>query len=347
MSEPEVLVTREGGLGILTLNRPAAMNALTHGMVNRLAEALEGWSDDPGIRTVLIRGAGDRGLCAGGDVVSLHAAAVSGDRELPARFWADEYALNLVISRYPKPYVALMDGVVLGGGVGVSAHGSHRIVTERTRLGMPEVGIGFIPDVGGTWLLARAPGELGTRLALTGEMVGAAEAVTLGLADRFVPSDRLESLTEALRDTPADAAIAAVAEPAPESMLLSQKDWHDRMFAGADAEAIIERLRAAGEDGTALADTIASKSPTAVAVALAALRRALEADSLATVLEEEFRVSMHCLAHPDFREGIRAQLIDKDRNPRWQPARLADVDQASVEAFFAPLDGGELDLTTR
>ena len=194
----DVLVYRRGHLGHLVLNRPKSINALTHSMVITIAAALEKWESDDSVATVLISGAGDRGLCAGGDIIAIYTDAIGTDEKVggaaSASFWADEYALNAHIARYSKPYVAFMDGVVLGGGVGVSAHGSFRVVTERTRLGMPETGIGFVPDVGGTFLLSRAPGELGTHLALTAGSVTGADAIALGLADHFVTSDRLADL---------------------------------------------------------------------------------------------------------------------------------------------------------
>jgi len=202
----DVLVERRGHLGHLVLNRPKAINSLTHSMVIAIAAVLDEWESDGSVATVLISGAGERGLCAGGDIVAIYSDAITTDATsggvASASFWADEYALNAHIARYSKPYVAFMDGVVLGGGVGVSAHGSVRIVTERTRLGMPETGIGFVPDVGGTFLLSRAQGELGTHLALTAASVTGADAIALGLADHFVESDRLGDLALALGTSP-------------------------------------------------------------------------------------------------------------------------------------------------
>ena len=199
-TEPEVLFERRGQLGHVILNRPRAINALTHGMITAITAQLLAWRDEPSVATVLITGNGERGLCAGGDIVGLYRAATEGDPDSAARFWADEYRMNALIAEYPKPYVAIMDGIVLGGGIGIGAHGSHRIVTERSSLGLPEVGIGFVPDVGSTWLLSRAPGELGTHVALTAGSVGARTPILLGLADALVPSDRLDELVAALVD---------------------------------------------------------------------------------------------------------------------------------------------------
>ncbi|WP_115788242.1 enoyl-CoA hydratase/isomerase family protein [Arthrobacter silvisoli] len=346
----EVLFERRGRLGVATLNRPKAVNALNHGMVLALLEQLTAWAADESVAAVLVRGAGERGLCAGGDIVAIYQDMLDGGHAT-ADFWRDEYRLNDLIANYPKPYVAFMDGLVLGGGVGVSAHGSHRIVTERTRTGMPETTIGFVPDVGGTLLLSRSPGETGTHAALTGAHLTGADALYLGLADHFVPSAELAALAAALEkaalegSTPDDA-VARFASAAPESVLAGQREWIDAAYSSNDAEEIVARLRAAGGDAAAAADTIEGKSPTSVKVTLESLRR-VRGRSLEEALAQEFRVGVHCLAGPDFREGIRAQVVDKDRNPRWNPATLAGVDRAAVERFFAPINGQELTLESK
>ncbi|MCU1547340.1 MAG: 3-hydroxyisobutyryl-CoA hydrolase [Arthrobacter sp.] len=339
----EVLFERRGRLGVVTLNRPKAVNALTAGMASAILEQLTRWADDATVAAVLVRGAGDRGLCAGGDIVAIYRDLLAGG-DATAEFWQEEYRLNALISGYPKPYVAFMDGLVLGGGVGISAHGSVRIVTERTRMGMPETTIGFVPDVGGTLLLSRAPGESGTHAALTGDHLSGADALFLGLADTFVPSDRLNELATALESEPSDAAVGRFADQAPPSTLEQQRKWIDACYAGHDAEEILRRLRAAGGEAAEAASTIEAKSPTAVKVALASLRR-VRGLGLAEALEQEYRVGLRFLAGPDFREGIRAQVVDKDRNPRWQPATLAEVSSDAVEAFFAPLGDRELKLS--
>lgn len=341
--EPEVLVERTGRLGHLVLNRPKAINALTHGMVLTLLRTLRDWAGDDEIQTVLLTGSGERGLCAGGDIVSLYQDAKSGDTAASARFWFDEYQLNALIANYPKPYVVIQDGIVLGGGIGVSAHGSHRIVTERSRLGLPEAGIGFVPDIGSTRLLSHAPGQLGTHLALTAGMVDAGDAIAVGLADSFVPSERLPQLIEALQGTDPDAAIAAVAEPAPASGLASQREWIDSAYAAGTVAEIVAALQAGPEPAQRAAEAILRTSPTASAVTLESLRRAATLGSLEQTLNQEYRVSLRALAAPDFAEGVRAQVIDKDRNPRWNPATLAEVTAEQVAAFFAPLpDDAEL-----
>jgi enoyl-CoA hydratase len=338
----EVLFERRGHLGVVTLNRPKAVNALTAGMVLAMLDQLSAWADDDGVAAVLVQGSGERGLCAGGDIVAIYRDMLGGGDET-AGFWAAEYRLNSLIARYPKPYVAFMDGLVLGGGVGISAHGSVRIVTERTRTGMPETTIGFVPDVGGTLLLSRSPGESGTHAALTGAHLSGADALYLGLADHFVPSERLADLAAALENETAEAAVGRFAGRAPASGLEAQRHWIDDCYAADDAEEIVRRLRAAGGEAAEAADTIEAKSPTAVKVALASLRR-VRGLSLDEVLAQEYRVGLRCLAGPDFREGIRAQVVDKDRNPNWRPATLGEVRADDVDRYFAPLGDRELVL---
>lgn len=347
MTGAEVVVEVRGHLGLLTLNRPGAMNALTLGMVRTITAALESWGTDDDVATVAITGAGERGLCAGGDVVSLHRDVTAGDGTGAAEFWREEYAMNALIAAYPKPFVALQDGLVLGGGIGLSAHASHRVVTERSTLGFPEVTIGFIPDVGATWLLPRAPGELGTRLALTAETAGPADAILIGFADHFVPSADLPRLLTLLQTQPAEAAIDACASEPPPGTLPVQQGWTDADFTGDSVLEILARLRARGTaEATALADIIEAKSPTALTVTLAALRRAAHLPDLRAALTQEYRVSRHASTTGDFAEGIRAQLIDKDRRPRWDPPTLAQVSPGAVERFFTPPPEGDLTLPT-
>ncbi|MDP9982562.1 enoyl-CoA hydratase [Pseudarthrobacter oxydans] len=339
----EVLFERRGRLGVVTLNRPQAVNALTAGMASAMLEQLTLWADDDAVAAVLVHGAGDRGLCAGGDIVAIYRDMLDGG-DATADFWAEEYRMNALIAGYPKPYVAFMDGLVLGGGVGISAHGSVRIVTERTRMGMPETTIGFVPDVGGTLLLSRSPGESGTHAALTGAHLSGADALFLGLADHFVPSAKLAELADALESEAADDAVARFAEEAPPSVLAAQQEWIDACYSSDDAGEIVRRLRAVGGEAADAADTIEAKSPTAVKVALESLRR-VRGLGLEEALAQEYRVGLRFLAGPDFREGIRAQVVDKDRNPHWQPATLAEVSRGDVESYFAPLGDRELMLS--
>ncbi|MFG2292780.1 enoyl-CoA hydratase/isomerase family protein [Streptomyces sp. NPDC048603] len=332
-----VLIGREGRTGRIVLDRPAALNALTHPMVLRMTEALDAWEHDPEVTQVLVTGAGERGLCAGGDVRAFHRDALTGGTG-SVDFWRDEYRLNARIAHYPKPYVVLMDGIVMGGGVGVSAHGNVRIVTERSRVAMPETGIGFVPDVGGTWLLGRAPGELGTHMALTGAAVGAADALLCGLADHFVPAARLPELVAALSRGAAAEVLPEYAGPAPAGELGAAREWIDPCYAADTVEEIVERLLAHGAPAAKeAAEAILAKSPTALKITLAALRRARSLGSLEEALEQEFTVSCAALRRlPDLVEGIRAQVIDKDRAPRWSPATLPEVDEAEVVSYFTP-----------
>ncbi|MDV2476071.1 enoyl-CoA hydratase/isomerase family protein [Rhodococcus zopfii] len=340
--EPEVLVEASAGVGRLTLNRPKAINALNHGMVRTIAEKLREWSGDDAIAAVVVDGAGERGLCAGGDIVSIYHDAKDGGSG-SQEFWRDEYILNAAIGRYPKPYVAIMDGIVMGGGVGISAHGNVRIVTERSTIAMPEVGIGFVPDVGGTYLLSRAPGELGTHVALTTGRLKAGDAIALGFADHFVPSESLDKFVAAIGTAGLDDALAEYSRPAPESELLAQQSWIDAAYSADSVEEIVERLRASDEpEAQATAEQILGKSPVALKVTLRSLRQARRSGSLEAVLDEEYRVSLASLKSHDLVEGIRAQVVDKDRNPQWSPATLADVTAADVDAYFQPL--GELEL---
>ncbi|WP_329491891.1 enoyl-CoA hydratase/isomerase family protein [Kitasatospora sp. NBC_01246] len=341
----EVLVQWEGRAGLIVLNRPAALNALTHGMVRTISEALDAWEQDERVDTVVVTGAGDRAFCAGGDIVAIHRAATGGDPGAVEEFWRDEYRLNARIARYSKPYVAVMSGIVMGGGVGVSAHGSVRIVTETTRVAMPEAGIGFVPDVGGTYLLALAPGELGTHLALTAGSVGAADALLCGLADHFVPAERLPSLLDDLAELPVHDALERHVEPAPPGRLEGQRAWIDGCYAAGTVEEILDRLRDSGEpEAKKAVDRITANSPTAVKATLAALRRARALGPLEAVLDQEYRTSCAALATRDLAEGIRAQVIDKDRSPQWSPDTLSAVEPAAVARYFAPLGEHELGL---
>ena len=334
----EVLSAVEAGVGVLTLNRPKAINSLTHSMVTSMREVLTTWEDDDAVAAVLVRGAGERGLCAGGDVVALYHSAKAGGAEARA-FFFDEYRLNAHIGAYRKPVVALMDGIVMGGGVGISGHGSVRVVTDTAKIAMPEVGIGFIPDVGGTWLLSRAPGSLGLHAALTGAPFGAADAIAMGFADHYIPRDGLDEFTAALITDGPDAAVAAFAQEPPASALAGSRDWIDDCYAGKSVPDILTALRAHDHpDARAAAELIATRSPIACAVTLEAVRRAAALPTLPDVLVQEYRVSCASLRSHDFVEGIRAQLVDKDRTPHWSPATPAQVSAADIDAYFTPAD---------
>lgn len=348
-----VLSEKRGNLGVITLNRPRAVNALNYQMMGLINAALDDFEKDPTIRAVLLRGAGERGLCAGGDVVALYQATGSDPAE-GITFFRTEYTLDLRIARYPKPFISLMDGLVLGGGVGLSAHSSHRIVTERTRTGMPETVIGFCPDVGGLNILARAPQNLGTLMAVTGLHVTGADALAVGMADYFVPAERLDQLVAALEEVEgAEAAsriIEGFAADAPPSQLVDNAHWIEGAFAADTVEEILQKVQTvaeSGADGSEFAGTVLAalqkNGPTGMKVALEAVRRAAS-QSLAQTLNQDFVTSCNALAHHDMREGIRAQVVDKDRNPKWSPASLAEVAEEEVLSFFIPTEAGELGL---
>jgi enoyl-CoA hydratase len=340
----EILFDRRGVAGIVTLNRPGALNALTHNMVRLLAAKLTDWKSDAAVTRVVIRAQGERAFSAGGDLREVTEWGRSGRYAEALVFWRDEYLLNAAIKRYPKPYVALIDGIVMGGGVGVSVHGSHRVAGDRFQFAMPEVGIGFFPDVGATWFLPRLSGEIGTYCALTGERLKTADGVAAGVASHHVRSARFAELTEALcGNVSVDATLAAFAEPVEKGEVMARQTAIDQLFAGAS----IEEILAAVEDvakmdggGTAWAAKIAAimrgKSPTSLRIALEQVRRGKDW-TFEECMQAEFRIVSRVIREHDFYEGVRAVIVDKDNKPRWQPATLAEVTPAMVEAHFAPL----------
>lgn len=337
-----------GSVGWLTLNRPRAINALDLDMIRTLSRALDAWEHDSAVDVVLLDGAGDRGLCAGGDVRGLYERTVGGDAEASALFFREEYALNARIAEYPTPFVALADGITMGGGIGLAGHAAVRIVTERSRLAMPETRIGFTPDVGGSWLLAHAPGRLGEYLGLTGDAMDAADAIHAGFADHFVPSAALDGFRHALRSeagAPRERITRALGSAAGDdvvgpSRLAAARVWIDDAFAGDTVTDIIERLRARPEqEARATADVLEDLSPTGLAVTLAAVRRARALPDLRAALAQEYVLVMwFATTQPDLAEGIRAQVVDKDRAPRWRPATLAELspDAAASALSFTP-----------
>nr|WP_274636899.1 enoyl-CoA hydratase/isomerase family protein [Microbacterium bovistercoris] len=340
-AEPTVLVRSRGGLGRITLNRPRAINALDLEMIGQIARALDEWEHDPDVELVVLDGAGDRGLCAGGDVRSLYDQIRAGRADDTAAFFRAEYALNDRIAEYPKTIVALADGITMGGGIGLAGHAAIRVVTERSKLAMPETRIGFTPDVGGTWLLGRAPGRIGEYLGLTGATMDAAGAIYAGFADHFVPSDRLDALREALEtraDPPSPTGIVLLFDetPAP-SRLEAARAWIDDAFSADTVAEIGRRLRARPEpEASAAADTMDQLSPTGMAITLEAVRRARELPDLRADLAQEYGLVMWFGAtQPDLVEGIRAQLVDKDRDPKWTPADPDAVTAETVASAFA------------
>jgi enoyl-CoA hydratase len=346
LHDGDVIVAAEGRLRRITLNRPKALNALTLDMAATMIAFLREWSADPAVGAVLIDGAGERGLCAGGDIRALYDAAKSAS-SLPAQFWSTEYRLDVLIARYPKPVVAVMDGVVMGGGVGLSAHASHRIVTERSAVAMPEVGIGFFPDVGASYLLARAPGQAGSYLALSGERMNAADAIYCGFADVHIPAAKLGQIPAALADGHRAADVRSRLDelsiaPAP-GRLPAARQWIDGAFGGDEVEMIVDRLRSNnfGQAQSALA-AMQKASPTSLKVTLRNVRAALSFKKLEESFQQDYRIALASIAGHDFIEGIRATIVDKDRNPRWRPATLEAVTADIVDRHFKSLGAREL-----
>ena len=336
----DVLVRVHAALGHLTLNRPRAINALTLDMVRHLTDALDTWRDSPHIDLVLLDGAGDRGLCAGGDVRGLREQIIAGNPEATGDFFRAEYALNAAIAEYPVPIVAYADGITMGCGIGLAGHARIRIVTERSRLAMPETRIGFTPDVGGSLLLARAPGRLGEYLALTGATMTAADALYAGFADHLVPTMHLAPLAEALEtraDPGSPSEIVLLFDDTPDTSALEQaRGWIDDAFAAPTVAEIVERLHASDvPEARETAGTLRELSPTSLTITLEAVRRARRLD-LRQALDQEYRLAQwFAVTQPDLAEGIRAQLVDKDRSPRWEPASLDALAPDLVDEAFS------------
>lgn len=336
----DVLFERRGALGLITLNRPQALNALTLAMIHAMTRQLEAWAGDAGVAAVLIHGAGDKAFCAGGDIRALvepdNAAYIKG-------FFADEYRLNRLIFRYPKPYVALIDGIAMGGGVGVSVNGGLRIATEATLFAMPETGIGMFPDVGGSYFLPRCPGETGMYLGLTGARLGAADCLYAGIADGHVAPAKQAVMIERMAAGEApDAVLRDLSGPPDAAPLAEQRAAIDRCFGGDSVEEIVVALeQESGVWAVRTLEALESKSPFALKVALRQLRlgRALDFEACMAM---EYRLSQRVVPGHDFREGVRAAVVDKDRAPRWQPQTLAAVSEEMVVACFAPLGENEL-----
>ncbi|MEX0848134.1 MAG: 3-hydroxyisobutyryl-CoA hydrolase [Ilumatobacteraceae bacterium] len=341
----QVHAATRGRVSVITLDRPKAINALTLDMIRDLDRLIAAADADPAIDVIVLRGAGERGFCAGGDMVSVRTGALAGD-PTTHEFFLEEYALNARIARCATPIVALMDGLVLGGGVGLSGHASHRLVTERSKVGMPEVGIGFVPDVGGTWLLSRAPGQLGTFVALTGDHVGPLDAIELGLADAMVPSGQLDAVVDRIvAGEHPDAVVASGTRDTSGSALAAHRGWIDSCFAGDDVAGIVGRLGVIDDPAARhAADVMATRSPTSLVVTLAMVRRARFLASLEACLALEYSAVLPSIGTHDLSEGVRAALVDKDRRPVWQPPRLADVSAAEVAAFFRRFDEGETSI---
>ncbi|MCS6891548.1 MAG: enoyl-CoA hydratase/isomerase family protein [Rhodovarius sp.] len=334
-TEAEVIATREGQAGRLLLNRPRALNALTLGMIREIRRAIDAWREDPAVRLVILEGAGGRAFCAGGDVRAVREAALAGDRAAVAAFFSEEYAVNEGIARFGKPWVSLIDGVCMGGGIGLSVHNGPRVVTERALLAMPETAIALFPDVGTSYVLPRLAPGMGAWIALTGVRLAGADAVHAGLADHFVPSERLPALRAALIEGGDAAVVERFAAPLPPASFAEHRAAIARCFT---QPSVLEILRALEREGTPWAAEQAAllrrMSPTSLCVSLELLRRGARL-SLSECLAEELHLTSAVVHdHPDFREGVRAVLVDKDNAPRWTPPRLEEVDPAAILRMF-------------
>lgn len=349
VEEGDLIVRREGAAGVIRLNRPKAINAMTLEMSEGIDAALDRFETDPDVAVIVLEGAGERGLCAGGDIRGLWESSREGG-DLGARFWRQEYIMNARIARYPKPYVAFMDGLVMGGGVGLSGHASHRVVTDRTKLAMPEVGLGFFPDVGGTWLLSRAPGEIGTYFGLTGQTMNGPDAIHAKFADAVVPAAKWPELREALtRVRPGVTAaeistlINGFATGEAAGPVAGKQAAIDALFRFDRMEDIFAALERDGSEfALATLKTLKEKSPRGMVVTLKLLRLARTASSLEECLVREYRAALEVFRSDDFREGVRAAVIDKDRNPTWSPPRIEDVTPQMLAPYFAEIGADEL-----
>lgn len=338
----DLLVRKSGGIGHVTLDRPKALNALTHQMCLDLEAAMTDWATDDTVGLLLIDAMGEKAFCAGGDIVTIYAEGKDGLDANAKKFWRDEYRLNAAISSYSKPYVAIMDGIVMGGGVGISAHGSHRVVTERTMFAMPECAIGLIPDVGGTYLLGQMPGRCGEFSGLTGARLSGADCIYAGLADYFVPSENLKELKKVLVETGNVAVIEDFTTDPEVSALEEQQGEIDAVFSLNTVADIFQTLEGAQSDfaKTALKG-LSRGAPLSLRVALGAIREARRTSSLEKALRNEYRFVSTSLQDGEFIEGIRAAVIDKDRSPNWKYATLESVPQDLIDRLYHPAEDGD------
>jgi enoyl-CoA hydratase len=331
--EQTVIARRDGRVGRIVLNRPQALNALDLAMIRACTRALTAWRDDPHVHAVVIEGAGDRAFCAGGDVRALRQYELDGEHHKAETFFLEEYELNLMIATYPKPYVALIDGLCMGGGIGLSVHAPYRVATEHAAFAMPETAIGFFPDIGATFFLPRLPGEIGTYLGLTGLRMQGADAVHAGLATHFTLRSGLPVLSRALAED-GPAALGSHAGPLPAFSLVSHRAAIDRCFGADSMREIMQRLEASGDEwATRTLAALRAVSPSALCWTLEALRRGANL-TLPQCQSAELALTRTTMRHPDFAEGVRAMVVDKDRKPRWQPARIEEVDPAVIAAMF-------------
>ena len=350
----DISFERRGSLGLITLDRPKALNALTPGMVGEMQDNLDAWATDDTVHAVLITGAGSRAFCAGGDVKDMALQVKSGNTALARDFFRAEYTLNYTIHKFPKPYIAWLDGIAMGGGVGVSAHGSHRVATENTLFAMPETSIGFFPDIGGGYFLPRFPGQTGTYLALTSSHIGPADSIYTGFATHYMPSYGFDTLVETLstqewgggddKETVTQVLDSLSVPTEGDAVLAPHRAQIDGCFGHDTVEGIFESLNR--DDSAFAAETLAALyavCPVSLKVALRQLREGEKLD-FARVMQMEYRISQRRVLDPNFYEGVRAALIDKDKKPQWVPRDVSDVDEETVSAHFADLGEQELKL---
>ena len=337
----DIHIRTSGRAGRITLNRPAALNALTWDMCLAIEAALDAWRDDAGVDLVIIDAAGDKAFCAGGDLEAMYLSGQARDYDYGRQFWQDEYRLNAKIAGYPKPYVALMQGFTMGGGVGVSCHGSHRVVCETSRIAMPECGVGLIPDVGGSHILAQATGHLGEFLGCTGFRMDAGDAIYAGFADIFIPLDQWSSVITQLEHSGRVDDLVPHCVAAPASSLAVQAVEIDGVFSVPDHVELALRLDSADDR---FAQAIARQSPISVACAVKTIQVARAGGTIEAALSAEYRFTHRCIEQADFIEGIRAAIIDKDRAPKWRHNALSDVGLEEVAALCGPLGADELTL---
>lgn len=330
--EPTIIARCQGRIGRITINRPQALNAVDHGMIRAIREALDGWRDDAAVHAVVIEGAGDRAFCAGGDIQQVRDLALAGRYADIKAFFTDEYALNLAIARYPKPYISLIDGACMGGGIGLSVHGSARVVTEAAVLAVPETAIGFFPDVGASFLLPRLRPGYGMFLALTGSRVHGADAAYLGLATHYVARERIATLADEIAEV-GPAALATAARPLAGHEIAAHAEILPS-FRAESVAAIMQNLETLdSEPASKVLSSLHAMSPTALLRTFELIRFG-KTHTLKQCLALELRLTRQAVRHPDFAEGVRAMVIDKDRKPNWSPKRLEDIDPASIAAFF-------------
>jgi enoyl-CoA hydratase len=347
MMTDEVLIRTNGPIGHISLNRPKALHALTLPMCHAMSAALSEWAADDSIKAVILDHAEGRGFCAGGDIAFLRNSALNDGGASGRKFFHDEYQLNHQMFTYPKPIVAFMDGITMGGGVGISQPAKFRVATENTRFAMPETGIGLFPDVGGGWYLSRLGRRLGQFLALTGARLDGSECLWTGLATHYVPHEMLEDLKARIHDHP-DRIAGILSEPVgtpPKARIEANADRIAKHFASDAYEDILASLEAAADAGDDWAmkerDTLGTKSPQTCKVALRQLAESAQLSDFADNMRMEYRIASRVLTRPDFAEGVRAVIVDKTNDPKWNPASPEEVTEDLLDAIFAPLPEGE------